>query len=211
LGKFWRKNCGAEIPEVSPVTHFLGSWLIACAATDNPRDRKLVTLAGVLPDVDGLGLIVDVAQSLISGKECTFHYYQKYHHILAHGWPGAVVICAILACFARNRVRVALLCLALFHLHFICDLIGSRGPTPGDLWPICYNEPLFRRPIIFWKYQWRLDGWQNRVITVTLFAAELWSCARRNFSCVEFFSARADRTFVSTIRKWQGLPLAAKA
>ena len=44
---------------MSPITHFLGSWLVASVVTDNPRDRKLVTLAGVLPDADGPGLIAE--------------------------------------------------------------------------------------------------------------------------------------------------------
>lgn len=61
---------------------------MAAVATDNPRDRQLVTWAGVLPDADGLGAVVDVVAALSSGKECTFHYYQQYHHLLLHGWPG---------------------------------------------------------------------------------------------------------------------------
>src|SRR6476620_9279939 len=113
---------------MSPVTHFLGSWLIACGTTDNARDRKLVTLAGVLPDVDGLGLVLDVAQSLTTGEECTYRYYQKYHHLLAHGWPAALLISSILTCFARKHLRVMLICVAIYHLHFVCDLLGSRGP-----------------------------------------------------------------------------------
>jgi hypothetical protein len=36
------------------------SWVIAAKTTDNPRDCRLVTLAGILPDLDGLGLIPDV-------------------------------------------------------------------------------------------------------------------------------------------------------
>jgi hypothetical protein len=48
---------------MSPFAHFVGSWLIASATTNNPRDRKLVTLAGALPDADGLGVIPDVVGS----------------------------------------------------------------------------------------------------------------------------------------------------
>jgi hypothetical protein len=188
---------------VSPITHLLGSWLIATATTNNARDRKLVTLAGVLPDADGLGIIADVAGSLVTGREKTFHYYQQYHHYLLHGWPGAVVVTAILTCFARQRLRVALLCLFAFHLHLLCDLLGSRGPTPGDLWPITYCEPFFRHPIIFWKSQWRLDGWQNRIISVVLFLAELCLAPRRGYSCVEIFSKKADAVFIGVLRKWR--------
>lgn len=67
---------------MSPVTHFIGSWLVAAAALDHPRDRRLVTLAGVLPDLDGLGLVLDAAQSLVTGQEMTFNHYHKYHHLL---------------------------------------------------------------------------------------------------------------------------------
>ena len=155
---------------MSPLAHLVGSWLIAAATTNNSRDRKLVTWAGVLPDADGFGVIPDLVQSWISGKECTFHYYQTYHHLLSHGWPGAISISLLLTLLARRKWRVLFLCLITFHLHLICDLIGSRGPTIGDLLPIFYSEPLFRHPIWFFKNQWKLDGWQNRTLNANALA-----------------------------------------
>ena len=187
---------------MSPLTHLVGSWLIASAATNNPRDRKLVTWAGVLPDADGLGVIPDVVGSSISGKECTFYYYQTYHHLLMHGWPAAMVVSILFALYAKQRPRVLLLCLLTFHLHLLCDLIGSRGPTPGDLWPICYSEPLFRHPIWFWKYQWKLDGWQNQTIFVAIFSASLWLAVKRGYSFVEVINSRLDAIFVGVLQKW---------
>jgi len=163
----------------------------------------LVTLAGILPDADGLGVIPDVIKSWLSGKECTFAYYQTYHHLLLHGWPGAIVVSALLAIFARQHWRVLFLCLLTFHLHLLCDLVGSRGPDPGDLWPICYSEPLFHHPIWFWKHQWRLDGWQNRTIFFAIFAASLSVAVRKGSSFVEIFSSRADAIFVGVLRKWR--------
>ena len=58
---------------MSPVAHFIGSWLVAAATTNNVRDRRLVTLAGVLPDLDGLGMVADAAKALSSGQEMNFH------------------------------------------------------------------------------------------------------------------------------------------
>ena len=188
---------------MSPLAHFIGSWLVAVATTDNPRDRKLVTFAGVLPDADGFGVVVDVVGSVISGKENTFHYYQQYHHILLHGWPGALVVSLLLMCFAQKKPRVLFWCLVTFHLHLLCDLVGLRGPTVGDLWPICYSEPLFRNPIWFWKNQWKLDGWQNQLIFVAIFAAALWLATKKGFSFVEIFSRRLDQVFVQTLQKWR--------
>jgi hypothetical protein len=187
---------------VSPLTHLVASWLAAVATTSNPRDRKLVTVAGVLPDADGLGAVADVVGSWISGKECTFYYYQQYHHMLLHGWPGAIVISMLLTIFARQRGRVLLLCLLTYHLHLLCDLIGSRGPTSGDFWPIYYSEPVFRYPIWIWKHQWRLDGWQNQIIFVALFLASLWVAVKKGSSFVEVFSTRLDSVFVEVLRKW---------
>lgn len=186
---------------MSPLTHLLGSWLIASATTNNPRDRKLVTLAGVLPDADGLGVVADVVGSWFSGKECTFYYYQQYHHLLLHGWPGAIVVSVSLTFFGKQRWRVLCLCLLLFHLHLLCDLIGSRGPELGDFWPICYSEPLFRHPIWFWKHQWKLDGWQNQSIFIVLLLASFWLAVKRGYSFVEVISRRLDSAFVKVLQK----------
>lgn len=188
---------------MSPITHFIGSWLVAAVATEDPRDRRLVTLAGIIPDADGLGLVVDVAKALVSGREVTYANYQHYHHLLLHGWPGALVVAVVLAGFARSRVRVGLLCLLTFHLHLLCDLLGSRGPQPTDLWPICYSEPLFRHPIWFWKQQWKLDGWQSQTVFGVVFATSLWLAVRRGYSFVGVINQRMDATFVAVLRKWR--------
>jgi len=187
---------------MSPITHFIGSWLVAAAIVNNPRDRRLVTLAGVLPDLDGLGMVVDVVKSLASGHELNFHYYQKFHHLWLHGWPGALLVAVVLAAFARQHWRVAVGCLVTFHLHLLCDLLGSRGPTPADLWPICYGEPVFRHPVWFWKGQWKLDGWQNLVIFGFVFAIALRVAVKRGYSFVELLGQRADDAFVTTLRRW---------
>ena len=41
------------------MTHFLGSWCLANTVEVEARDRLLITLAGILPDFDGLGALVD--------------------------------------------------------------------------------------------------------------------------------------------------------
>ena len=188
---------------MSPLTHFLGSWLVAAATTGNPRDRKLVTLAGIIPDADGLGMLADVGVGFVSGQEVTFHYYQQSHHLLLHGWPAALVIVALLAGFAQNRTRVVIFGLFTFHLHMVCDLIGSRGPSFFDLWPICYGEPLFRHPIWIWKRQWRLDGWQNQMVFLAVFVLALRLATKRGYSFVEVLNPRLDSIFVGALRKWR--------
>jgi LexA-binding, inner membrane-associated putative hydrolase len=187
---------------VSPETHLLASWIVAAKTTDSPRDCRLVTLAGILPDADGLGLIVDLACGWFGWKQT--YLYERYHHYYLHGLLGGILIAGALACFARRPLRVALLSLLVFHLHLLCDFVGSRGPSPVDLWPIYYLGPFTRDPTWVWKGQWRLDGWFNRYFTVALFLWALWIPVRLGYSVVGVFSRRADQAFVGVLRKWYG-------
>src|SRR5438552_10294066 len=104
---------------MSPVTHLFASWNIAAKTTDNSRDCRLVTLAGFLPDADGLGLLLDLASGALAKGNAP--YYQRYHHFLLHGIFGGLVITVLLTAFARRRARVAFLALLAFHLHLLCD------------------------------------------------------------------------------------------
>jgi hypothetical protein len=185
---------------VSPITHLLGSWLIAAHTTDNLRDCRLVTLAGILPDADGLGLVADIIRQIGGGKGT--QWYGRYHHYLLHGAFGALLIAAALACFAQRPWRVALLALLVFHLHLLCDFIGSRGPSPDDLWPIFYFGPFDKDPMWMWKGQWRLDGWQNKLVFLGCFGWSLWLAIRRGDSFVGTFNRRIDNVFVGVLRKW---------
>jgi hypothetical protein len=186
---------------MSPITHLLGSWIIAAKTTDNPRDCRLVTLAGVLPDVDGLGLIVDLAGPLFGWNKTLL--YAHYHHYLLHGLAGGLGFALLLACFARQRFRVAALCLLVFHVHLLCDFVGSRGPSPEDLWPIFYLGPFDKDPMWIWKGQWRLDGWINRLISVLLLGWVLWIAGPLGHSPLGVLSRKLDSPFVAVLRKWR--------
>ena len=185
---------------MSPTTHLLASWIIAARTTDNLRDRRLVTLAGVLPDLDGLGIVIDIANGSFARGHC--FYYPAYHHWLMHGLPAALLCSAILAAFGRRRWHVFWLAFIVFHLHLLCDLVGSRGPDATDYWPIFYFGPLSQHPMWIWKHQWGLDSWPNRVITLILFGWALWLAVRRGDSFVGLFNRRADCVFVTVLRKW---------
>jgi hypothetical protein len=185
---------------MSPATHFFMSWVIAAKTTDNPRDCRLVMLAGILPDLDGLGLIPDVVTRAL-GYRGTM-YYEHYHHFLLHGIYGGVAIAVLLACFARHRWRVLLLALLVFHLHLLCDIASSRGPDPDDLWPIYYFGPFNKNVMWIWKGQWRLDSWFNEILSVVLFIWSLRIAVQRGWSFVGVFNRRLDEKFVGVLRQW---------
>ncbi len=185
---------------MAPLTHLLASWIIASQGTDNPRDCRLVALAGILPDADGLGLIIDLANQALGHRAPQL--YARYHHYLLHGGFGALLIAAVLCGFAVRRWRVAVLALLVFHLHLLCDFVRSRGPSPEDLWPIFYYGPFDKDPMWIWKGQWPLDAWRNRLLTLALFWWALWLSLPRGYSFVGVFSRKADNIFMGVIRKW---------
>ncbi len=186
---------------MSPITHLLASWVVAAHTTDNRRDCRLVTLAGILPDADGLGIVPDLVNRALGRPETW--YYPEYHHFLLHGLWGGLVLAAVASLLARRHWRVGILALAVFHLHLLCDLAGSRGPSPTDLWPIYYLAPLTREPMWVWHGQWALDSWPNRVISIALLAYAFWLAVRRGESFVGLVSPKADAVFVGVLRKWQ--------
>ena len=85
---------------MNPITHFLISWNTAALAGVEKRDRILITLGGLLPDIDALGIIIDI----VSPSKEAWYYYHEYHHQLTHNITTAVVG-AIAVLLLANPVR----------------------------------------------------------------------------------------------------------
>jgi len=64
--------------------------------------------------------------------------------------------------WAKDRINVWWLGLGAFHLHLVCDFLGS-----GVDWPIQYFWPL-SDTFYYTPYGWELDAWQNWVVAITL-------------------------------------------
>lgn len=179
--------------------HFLASWLVGAAVAKNPRDCHLITLAGVLPDLDGLSLLGDALSPFWGGHT---DYYGQYHHFLLHGISGCIGISLFLACWAQEKRRVIIWAFALFHLHLLCDLVGSRGPDPVDLWPVYYFGPFTHEPMWIWKNQLPLDSWPNRVLATLLFLGAIGMAVKIQRSWVAIFSRRGDVVVVRVLTQW---------
>ncbi|MBL8915065.1 MAG: metal-dependent hydrolase [Archangium sp.] len=167
---------------MNPLIHGELSWLTS-QKLDERRDRLLVTLAGISPDIDGL--------TLLGGEEM----YGKWHHVLTHGALSAVILSGIFTLFARRKALVFVLCFLAFHLHLLCDLAGS-----GPGWPIYYLWP-FSRAELMWSGQWNLASWQNSVIGLAITLTALWFAMPLGRTVFELFSAKYDAVVVTTLRK----------
>lgn len=186
---------------MSPITHFLTGWVFANCARLDARERALVTLASVAPDIDGLGIIPEL---LTRNSSHPLLWFSLYHHSL-HTLLFAIIVAVTASFFATQKWKTGLLALLSFHLHLFEDLIGSRGPD-GDAWPIPYLKP-FSSLQLTWHGQWALNAWPNVAITIVLLMTTLWLAWRRGFSPLEMLSEKADAALVASLRsRFRTLP-----
>src|SRR3990172_2420889 len=135
---------------MSPITHLLTGWLVANSSRRFGRkERIMVTAAGLIPDVDGFGVI---AEALTRNGDKPLLWWSNYHHVLGHNLLfGLFVTLVAFLLTARNRV-VAALVFVSFHLHLLGDFVGARGPG-DDLWVVPYFLP-FSPHEFSWSGQW---------------------------------------------------------
>lgn len=180
-----------------PATHFLAGWLVAVAPDLSRRERALIAFAGVAPDLDGLGIIPEL---LTANSAHPLPWYSLYHHALGHNIGFALVVTAFAYGLARQRWKTAALTFLAFHLHLVCDILGSRG-TDGEQWPIPYLYPFSRTMQLAWPGQWMLSSWQNTVATALFLGATVVAAWWWGRSPLGLVSERGDAVFVATLRR----------
>jgi hypothetical protein len=179
---------------VNPVTHLLVGWTLAESAPLGRRDRALVTFAGIAPDLDGAGILLDWAV----GRHPGIGAYASYHHVLAHNLPAACALALLTLGLARRRWLAAGLAFLAFHLHLLGDLVGSAGPG-GSLWSLAYLYPFSSRAFV-WPGQWELNAWPNLLVTALLLLWAGVAAVRRGRTPLEVVSRRADARVVAALR-----------
>ena len=191
---------------MSPITHFLVSWTVAERVTTDRRERLWICLAGLAPDLDGLGIIPDLYirwQGFYSSQ-----YYAVWHHFLFHGIFGALVTVLIARIAGVRRLAALGWVFVAFHLHLLCDLVGARGPAVYDIWVIHYLGPFTRKCTLYWSHQWPLNGWQNFLITALLVIWSLRQAILNGSSPLSLFHSSADSAVVTALRhrwdRWRG-------
>ncbi len=200
---------------MSPVTHFLAGWMVATvpalvagkSGSLNTREQAAVVAASLAPDLDGLGAMPEL---LTRHTSHPLLWFSNYHHSL-HTLFFALIATLLLALLANRRsgsddrlrtqpTLTALLIFASFHLHLLCDLVGSRGPD-GESWPIPYLKPFSHSLQLAWSGQWQLNAWQNFAFTAGLLFATFWIAFRFSISPLQFISKRWDRLFIRTLHR----------
>jgi inner membrane protein len=193
---------------LNPITHLLIGWGVAsCVPSLDRRDRGIITVASVIPDLDGFGIVPEL---LTRDSSRPLLWWTEYHHLLGHNIGFAAIVAFLAAIFARRNLLVVPLTIISFHLHLLGDIVGARGPD-GYQWPIPYLLPFSDAAQITWDGQWALNAWPNITLTVVLLAATFALAWERGFSPLGIVSERADRAFVATLRVRFGMPVGERA
>lgn len=184
---------------MSPITHLLVGWALAESTTTDVRARRHIVLAGAAPDLDGLGVVIDFANRWLGRPES--EWFGTHHHWLLHGGFGAILAVVLSGLLGMRDRRVLLLVFLSFHLHLLCDLVGSRGPMPHEIWPIHYLGPFSRDMTFAWSHQWALNAWPNVVLTAGLIAWALHRGVSRGATPLSMVSEPMDTVVVRTLRQ----------
>ena len=152
--------------------------------------RRWIGWAGILADLDGVGLLVDAG----TGRT---NLYEAWHHLAGHNIFAGLLFAALAGSFCRSA-KVATWTWVGFHLHLAGDLISGRAPD-GSAWPVVYGWPLSGREWQ-WAGQWRLDAWPNTAVFLALLAWALVVTYRSGRSPLELISTRLDQKMIGAFR-----------
>lgn len=182
---------------MSPGQHFIISWVVANSVELDRRSRVCITASGLLPDLDGIGIVIDKL-----GPQFDYHttLYAQYHHVFGHNLLTGIMLSMGFACLCQKRLTVFFLCLLAFHLHLSGDLAGSMGPD-GFQWPIYYLYPFIPSYELTWSGQWELSSWRNSVIGISFFCIALLLARYRHVTFFELISVKIESTVADIARK----------
>jgi len=162
-------------------THALVGWVLGNTVRLNPRERFFCLAAGVLPDVDGLGILV--SQEL----------YWNLHHRVGHNVFFFALVAGVAAAMSSHRLAVFGICLLTGALHFAADFVGS-GPEwlLHPWWPI--SDAGYE-----WERAWPLFSWQNIGTFFVLFAITLAIARWKGRTPLERVMPSLDAKFVKLL------------
>jgi inner membrane protein len=182
---------------VNPVEHFFIGWCVGnIPPQSTARERLIIATAAVIPDIDGLGMLVEIP------TRNTAHpllWWTDYHHVLTHNIAAAAVVTIAAWLLSSSRWTTSAMALLSFHTHILGDIVGARGPD-GYQWPVPYFMPFSRTPELSWDGQWALNGWQNFVIMGIAMAITFVLAWKRGYSPLEMISRKVDGAFIATLR-----------
>jgi len=187
----WRRRAGVEGPPVHLTQHLFLSYLLPWRARLERRDRVIVALAGLAPDVDAPVL-------LLMGHDA----FVRHHHEVTHHLAGAVLAAAAGLAFGRRRAAAAAFAAAAWCGHLLLDLAGAgeRYPDGSFAYPLPLLWPFSTRGFDPFPFSWPLASWQNAAVMAAALVLMVRLAVVEGRTVLEVFSLRLDAAVVRAVR-----------
>lgn len=193
-------------------SHLLISWFGAEAAgVASPRERRIVALSGLAPDVDVLAYLGGIVYFGFDKELALEHVWQVVHHRYTHGLGFALLTGCITFLIASRGTQmgqrdyqraagVALLSMAASMVHVFCDVVGG-GPN----WPV---YPIWPFTDLAWAvdWSWTLAEWPNTVILFLCLAGMMLYAKKSGRSPLESINYKLDKWFVRIVQTGSSAP-----
>lgn len=139
---------------MSPVTHFLTGLVFANCVRLDHKERVLVTLAAVAPDIDGLGFVPEVVSRNSPHPRVMVHALSPLTAYL----DVRVDRSAIAFALARQKWKAGLLALVSFICIFSKMSSARADPMASSgLYRTWNHSPLSLQ--VAWRGEWGLKAW----------------------------------------------------
>jgi len=145
------------------LTHAGIGWIVASLGPGPRKDRWLIVLVSLLPDLDGIGILWSEP------------VYLATHRVVGHGLLFGSLLTGAVMVLADRRVVSAVLAAVSVQLHVLLDVVGTGGPPIRYLWP-------FSSWGLTYDGHWTLAAWQNALVmglTLLGVLATAWWRGRR--------------------------------
>ena len=164
--------------------HLAAGWLVAEAYNLDYPKRRLVALASVAPDLDGL--------SIILGTDA----FRTYHHLIFHNLLSLSVMTSLVAVLTRSG-KATLAAFLGVTLHFACDFVASD-------WTLYLFEPFWdlRLNLTAVLPSWMVVYLFQGLGTIVVFGLVVWVAWRRERTFLEVFIRRGDLLMVRWFLQW---------
>ncbi|MBA3045293.1 MAG: metal-dependent hydrolase [Candidatus Thermoplasmatota archaeon] len=103
---------------MSPIVHGMIAWLVAIIFAKQVNDRRLIVIAGVVLDIDGIFVLFNDSQF--------YEYHHTFGHSLVFGLLVAIVACAL----STDKIKIFFGALSAFSMHLVADIVGTSWPVP---------------------------------------------------------------------------------
>ncbi|MGD9109390.1 MAG: metal-dependent hydrolase [Phycisphaerales bacterium] len=178
---------------MAPQQHLVMSWVLSNLGYESRRDRIVITLCGIIPDIDGAGIVIDK----ITGDEL-YSNYLLWHRTFGHNIFTFLALIAATFFICGRKIRPCLVTAVVLFFHFLTDIVGSAGPD-SDIWPLYPFWPISNYELSV-PWQWALNDWKNVAITAMCVLIMIIIAAKKRRSLLEIVSVRADHYCIDLIK-----------